>query len=151
MKDTIEELRGIIPRYGKLLRQLSLWQMDEKPSPVKWSRKEQLGHLVDSAQNNIRRFIEAQYQEESPVIVYNQDEWVKLNDYQRHDTAELIDLWVLLNKQVCHILEAMSPGNYSKTCFRRETHTIEWLAADYNKHLLYHLHRILDLEPLAYP
>lgn len=125
--------------------------MKAKPLPGKWSKKEQLGHLIDSAQNNIRRFIEAQYQPTPPVIVYNQDEWVRLNNYEDHSDDDLITLWILLNKQICSILRSMSPDKYDNTCIRREPHTIEWLAKDYNKHLLYHLHRILDLEPVPYP
>jgi hypothetical protein len=125
--------------------------MEAKPFPGKWSKKEQLGHLIDSAQNNIRRFIEAQYQPAPPIIVYNQDEWVKLNHYEGHPADDLITLWILLNKQICAILGSMPPNKYNNTCIRREPHTIEWLANDYNKHLLYHLHRILDLEPVPYP
>jgi hypothetical protein len=45
----------------------------------------------------------------------------------------------------------MPTDKYNNISIRRESHTIEWLAADYNKHLGYHLHRILDLEPVPYP
>jgi hypothetical protein len=151
MTKTIEGLEAIIPRYSKLLRAVPVTEMDAKPSPGKWSKKEQVGHLIDSAQNNIRRFLEAQYQSEPPTIVYNQDEWVTLNNYQSWPLDELIDLWVLLNRQIVSILQTMPADNYNKLCYRREQHTILWLAEDYNKHLLYHLHRILDLEPLPYP
>src|SRR5215813_14552557 len=65
-----------------------------KPSPTKWSKKEILGHLVDSAQSNIRRFIVAQY-EEQPRIVYNQDQWVAVANYQQYSLPDLISLWYL--------------------------------------------------------
>jgi hypothetical protein len=41
-----------------------------KPAPDKWSKKEILGHLIDSAANNHQRFIRAQY-ENIPTIVYD--------------------------------------------------------------------------------
>lgn len=151
MKEIIQELETLIPKYSSLLKQISVQHANDKPIPNKWSRKEQLGHLIDSAQNNIRRFVEAQYQLQPPVIVYNQDEWVKLNNYQDWKWEELITFWELVNKQVCYILNAIPKEKYQNVCIRREAHTIEWLAMDYNKHLLYHLHRILDLEPLPYP
>jgi hypothetical protein len=151
MINAIHRLEDIVKRYYELLKQMPVPEAEAKPSPEKWSRKEQLGHLIDSAQNNIRRFIEAQYQPQPPVIVYNQDEWVKLNNYQHLPFENILDLWRLLNIQICSILKNMPPDKYDNICIRREPHTLKWLADDYNKHLLYHLHRILGLEPLQYP
>ena len=151
MKTLIQQLQSIIEKYTSLLQQIPAEVLHYKPSPEKWSKKEQIGHLIDSAQNNIRRFIEAQYQPEPPVIVYNQDEWVKLSDYQHYDSTDIIRLWILLNFHIISILQRMPEEKYKNICIRREPHTILWLVEDYNKHLLYHLHRILDLEPLAYP
>lgn len=151
MKLLIRQLQTIIEQYTPKLQQLTEASLNIKPAPGKWSKKEQIGHLVDSAQNNIRRFIEAQYQEQPPVIVYNQDEWVKLTDYENYNSTDLIQLWILLNFHICIILRKMPEDKYNNLCFRRESHTIKWLAADYNKHLLYHLHRILEMEPVPYP
>lgn len=151
MKETILQLEEIIANYYPLLQDLSADQLDYRYAPGKWSRKEEIGHLVDSAQNNIRRFIEAQYQAETPTIVYDQDQWVALSDYASYHPVDLLRLWILLNNHILTILRKMPPENYIKTCQRREQHTIGWLAADYNKHLRYHLHRILQLEPLSYP
>jgi hypothetical protein len=151
MKETIEALEAHLNKYYPLLQQLSEAQMNYRYAPGKWSKREEIGHLVDSAQNNIRRFIEAQYQELPPVIVYNQDEWVKRSDYAHYQTIDLLRLWILVNHHLLIILRKMPEENYGRTCMRRELHTMEWLAADYVKHLLYHLHRILELEPVPYP
>jgi hypothetical protein len=32
-----------------------------------------------------------------------------------------------------------------------EPHSISWLAQDYIRHMLHHLHQILQLEPVTYP
>jgi hypothetical protein len=151
MKDTILQLEEIIANYYPLLQQLSREQLDYRYAPGKWSKREEIGHLIDSAQNNIRRFIEAQYQNEPPTIVYNQDEWVQLSNYSDYNSIDLLRLWILLNNHILVILHKMPAEKYNNICNRREPHTIEWLASDYNKHLKYHLHRILDLEPLQYP
>jgi hypothetical protein len=74
-----------------------------------------------------------------------------MNDYQHQPIGDIIELWRLLNLQIRTILANMPADKYDNTCIRRESHTLEWLADDYNKHLLYHLHKILDLEPLPYP
>jgi hypothetical protein len=149
MKQFAIELKKIIDQHYASLCSISSAEMEHKPSPAKWSKKELIGHLVDSAQNNIRRFIIAQY-EENPHIVYQQDNWVRLSGYQQWNTKDLVDLWYLLNKQVCMILECMPPGGPARKCLTEELHTIEWLAADYIKHLNHHLHQVLELEPFPY-
>ncbi|MBI1779777.1 MAG: DinB family protein [Sphingobacteriales bacterium] len=150
MKTTIEQLEKIIADYTPMLFQLKEEQLTAKPNPAKWSKKEIIGHLVDSALTNSRRFVVAQY-EDSPHIVYAQNTWVTTSGYQNYASADLINLWSLLNKHICSILANMNSELYSRTCVTGEPHTIEWLAADYNKHLLHHMHVILDLEPIAYP
>ena len=106
--------------------------------------------MIDSAQSNIRRFIVGQY-EELPYIVYAQDKWVAISNYQNYPVADLIDLWYLINKHICIVLKNTSEENAANLVRTQEIHSIEWLAADYNKHLLHHLHHILDLQPVAYP
>ena len=149
MKQFANELKKIIDRHRDSLGALSSG-MEFKTAPGKWSKKELIGHMIDSAQNNIRRFLITQY-EEAPHIVYQQDSWVSLSGYQQRNTKDLIDLWYLLNKQVCAIFEKMPPGISQRKCLTEELHTLEWLAKDYVKHLLHHLHHVLELEPVLYP
>lgn len=77
-----------------------------KPSENKWSKKEILGHLIDSAINNIQRFTEIQTFEKSYKIkTYNLDDLVKSNDYQNKNNQELFDLWMNLNLHILHIIK----------------------------------------------
>jgi hypothetical protein len=149
MKSIADELEKIIDDSTPSLKEITGEQFSLKESPGKWSKKEILGHLIDSAQNNIRRFVVAQY-EETPKITYNQDKWVAISDYQLYKTDNLINLWILLNKHVCQILRNISPEMAQRESETEAVHTIEWLAQDYNKHLLHHLHQVLDLEPIPY-
>ena len=91
MQPTIQHLEKIVRTYTRRLEALSDDVYAWKPRPEKWSKKETLGHLVDSAQNNIRRFIVAQY-EDTPVILYAQDEWVQCAGYQHYPVGDLITL-----------------------------------------------------------
>jgi hypothetical protein len=124
--------------------------VSNKPSPSKWSKKEIMGHLIDSAQNNIRRFIVAQY-EDSPYIRYDQDQWVAISNYQQYSYQDLIDLWQLLNKHIVMILKNMTPEMAQRNCRTEDAHTVEFLATDYIRHLKHHLHQVLDMEPATYP
>ena len=149
MQNTFQQLESIISNYAPQLQALDEATFSFKPSPAKWSGKELIGHLIDSAQSNIRRFVVAQY-EERPHIVYAQDNWVAAADYQNYPVADLIDLWILVNKHMVRILKNISPEAARREVLTEELHTIEWLAEDYNKHLLYHLHQVLKLEVLPY-
>ncbi|MEO6221188.1 MAG: hypothetical protein ABIO81_12215 [Ginsengibacter sp.] len=99
---------------------------------------------------SIRRFIVAQY-DDIPKIVYAQDYWVASADYQSYLIKDLITLWVLLNKHMYTVLKNIPKGVEERLCDAGEVHSIKFLAEDYNKHLLHHLHHILDMEPVAYP
>ena len=148
MHSIATQLETIIDTY---LSQLSSVNEDDftfKPSPAKWSKKELIGHLIDSAQNNARRFIVAQY-EDDPTILYNQDKWVAINNYQQWDTKDLVQLWYLLNKQIISVLTNIPGEVNQRIC--NTSYTIEWLAQDYIKHLKHHMHQVLKLEPVAYP
>ena len=150
MQSIAFELEAVIDQHLPALRAMLKEKMAYKPSPSKLSKKEIMGHMIDSAQNNIRRFIVTQY-EDTPHIVYKQDNWVSLSGYQHWNTKDLADLWYLLNKQICSILENMPAGIAERKCLTEELHTLEWLADDYIKHLSHHLHQVLDIEPVAYP
>lgn len=150
MKAIITALENIIIDYAPQLSAIDEPVFSLQTSPNKWSKKEVPGHLIDSAQNNIRRFIVAQY-EEDPRIVYQQDAWVAAADYRHYDSTELLQLWILLNKHICILLNKMPAGAAQRTCNTGKIHTVEWLAADYNKHVLHHLHQVLDLAPVNYP
>ena len=150
MKETIQQLEEIVASYKSKLEKVNAAAFATKPLANKWSKKEELGHLIDSAQSNIRRFIVGQY-EEQPYIVYNQDKWVEIGNYQNYNDKDLIELWALINKHICVILKNTSEEAGNRLVKTQAVHTIEWLASDYNKHLLHHLHHLLDLEPVAYP
>lgn len=150
MKVTILQLEHIIVTYTPQLRGISEAVMAVKPAPGKWSGKELIGHMIDSAQNNIRRFVVAQC-DDNPKIVYAQDSWVAAADYQNYPVNDLIDLWTLLNKHIVILLKNIPAAMAEKEVMTEQLHTVAWLAEDYNKHLLHHLHQVLRLEEVAYP
>lgn len=155
MKKTIAELREIVQDFSQRMNAISPQAFSEKPSPSKWSRQEVVGHLIDSAQNNLRRFIVGQY-EDKPKIIYDQDQWVLLNQYQQMKQAEIILLWRLQNERICAVLESMPIENYTRLVNTGKTeeqlHSLEWLAWDYVKHLKHHLNQIVEKSfDIVYP
>jgi len=153
MKNTVIQLKQSIEEYGERLKHISEEEFSLKPNPEKWSKKEELGHLIDSAHSNLRRFIVAQY-ETNPKIRYEQDTWVRLLDYADQNASDLVHLWTLMNRQICYALENMSEEAGEKMCDtgkdQQKLYSLRWLAEDYVKHMLHHLHHILELEAVAY-
>ncbi|MBL0742806.1 DinB family protein [Chryseolinea lacunae] len=146
MKPTIDELRQLIKDYTAKFSAIPESEFSVKPLPHKWSKKEVVGHLIDSAHNNLRRFICGQYEPFPPHIVYHQDFWVYANAYGHAPQEDVIVLWKLINHQLCTVLETMPAENYGRQCNTSkdgtQLRTLEWLAQDYVKHMKHHLNQI---------
>ncbi len=145
MHTIADSLEAILADYTGRFRDLSESYWSTAPAPGKWSPREVLGHLVDSAANNLRRFVVGQY-EQSPRIIYDQDAWVRSQAYREADTAELIELWRLLNLQLARTLRHIPADRYHATCDtgkeKPALHTLSFLAEDYLDHLLHHLRQV---------
>jgi len=144
MKNTIHELREIVSAYTKKVETIPDPEFTAKPLPHKWSKKEVLGHLIDSAQNNLRRFITGQYEPQPPMITYQQDFWVSSNQYGDMPRKDIIMLWRLLNERICAVLENMPEEHYTRQCNTGALHTLQWLAEDYVKHMKHHINQIIS-------
>src|SRR5215510_10795512 len=134
MKKVTEELQRIVLDYTDKISSISEKEFSAKPLPTKWSKKEVLGHLIDSAQNNMRRFICGQYESSPPHIIYDQDFWVSANAYGQAKSEHVIQMWQLFNNRLCDVLNTMPSSNYGKVCNTGRTseqlHSLEWLAED---------------------
>ena len=116
-----------------------------KDSPDKWSKKEVIGHLIDSAQINLQRFVKCTY-EENFKLIYAQNEWVIAQHYQDANIDELLLLWQLLNRQIIRVLMNYPAGRLRVKCDNSKDivslHTVEWLVPDYLAHMQHHLKQI---------
>jgi len=127
-----------------------LHQIDEavaskRPAPGKWSKKETLGHLIDSAANNHQRFIRLQLNPRIDLPGYDGDEWVRVQAYQDRPWSEIIDLWRKYNTQLASVIRQVDPK-----ALRHVWHTpdgkdldLEFIMRDYVVHLRHHLDQIL--------
>jgi len=147
LKTVALELQQIVTLFAEKINHISDYDFSVKPLPHKWSGKEIVGHLIDSAQNNLRRFITGQYESVPPKIRYDQNFWVDANQYQSAKKEDIILLWKLINERICAILLSMPEERYTFTCDTGkdapELHSLEWLAIDYLKHLKHHLNQII--------
>lgn len=147
MKAIVEDLNSVVGGFQQKLGSFSEADLRTKSRPDKWSRIEVIGHLIDSAHSNLRRFVVGQYADTPPHIIYEQNFWVAANDYQHAPTETIIRLWGLMNQRIAAVLSQMPEANYDKQVDtgrdERSLHTIEWLAADYVKHMKHHLNQVI--------
>jgi len=120
--------------------------MSLKPELGKWSKKEILGHLIDSARVNLQRYLEIQHSP-SPYAVqpYLQNELVQLNDYQNMPSVEIVQLWKSLNQQILRIYEKADETVLAKTVefpYSGENGDFKFMMDDYIDHLEHHLKQI---------
>jgi hypothetical protein len=143
-----KEIIQIVGQFQDEFNRVSENDWTNKPNATKWSKKEILGHLIDSAMNNLRRVIVSQYKQ-NDKIYYLQDEWVKSQNYQQANVEELIMLWVLINKQFARAIENIPVEKLSNTCDtgrqQEEIHSVRFLIDDYIVHLKHHLDQILKI------
>src|SRR5208283_1215292 len=112
------------------------------------SKKEILGHLIDSVSNNLQRFVRAQLENPYSFPNYVQKEWVAIQQYQQEPWIDLIQLWESLNKHLLHLLSHIPEDkkNNSITIGTNPPTTLSNLAVDYLRHLEHHLNQILPDE-----
>jgi hypothetical protein len=144
MKDIILQLNEAIDNF--LFSNLQAINWDYKSAPEKWSKKEIIGHLIDSAQINLQRFVRCTY-EENFKLTYQQVEWVQAQHYKSADIKDLVGLWELLNWQIIRVLEKYPVERLTAKCDTGKTavnlHTVEWLAQDYVDHMQHHLNQVI--------
>jgi hypothetical protein len=127
-----------------------------RPAPGKWSPREIIGHLIDSAGNNHQRFVRMRARDDLVVEGYHQDEWVAAQHYQDAPWRELVLLWQLYNRHLARLMSitpvadrerVRSHHNLDQRAFRvvprERTTTLEYFMADYVDHLEHHLAQVL--------
>ena len=146
IRTAIEDLRTTLDASSREMASFSEEEASEKPAPDKWSKKEAMGHLIDSAANNHQRFVRAQLSAELKLPGYEQSAWVSTQQYQNESWQALLQLWRSYNLHILHIVSAIPESALHNFCFigANEPVTLEFLIQDYVRHLKHHIEQILE-------
>ena len=142
--EAISSLHSLLQHVPSRLEKLPGDVVDRKPSPSKWSPKEELGHLLDSAANNHQRIVRAQLEDSPTMPGYDQNGWVATHRYQQRSWNELIGLWRALNQQLLSAAESIPDSAWSRklTVAASEPLTLQFVFEDYIVHMAHHLEHI---------
>lgn len=145
MESVAKDLEAVL-KIADRLRQISETAASVHPAPGKWSKKEILGHLIDSAANNHQRFVRLQLVSRIEIPGYDGDEWVRVQRYQDRPWSEIIGLWQIYNVQLAAVIR-----NVDREALRHVWHTpdgkdldLEFIIRDYLVHMRHHLDQILS-------
>ncbi len=150
-------LRAAVEGGARRLRLLSEESAATPLGSDKWSRKEIIGHLIDSASNNHQRFVRAQFTEDLVFPGYDPDEWVRVQRYGERPWIEIVEQWRAMNLHLAHVMESIPEAQRLRERMPHNLHELAWRSVpadrpvtlqyfleDYVGHLEHHLEQALE-------
>jgi hypothetical protein len=150
-------LTAILDEAAPRLANVTEREASRPHAPGKWSPKQIVGHLIDSAINNHARFVRAQLQDDLVCPGYDQDAWVRVQRYDLRDWSELVGDLRAYNRRIASLMTATPDAELDRPRPRHNLHeigfqplpdgmdaTLGFLMSDYIVHLHHHLRRILS-------
>ncbi|HZS09278.1 MAG TPA: DinB family protein [Blastocatellia bacterium] len=146
MQDFVREFRAVVEAASSSLAVISETESEARVIEGKWSKKEILGHLIDSASNNHQRFVRVQLTDALSLPGYEQNAWVETQAYQTEKWESLVALWRVYNLHLAHLVSHIPEGRLSNRVAvgGGDPVTLEFLIRDYLSHLKHHLGQIFN-------
>jgi hypothetical protein len=145
MKAISDKLRSVVRDAIPQLKKLDEKTAAEKEKDDHWSKKEILGHLIDSASNNHQRIVRALYNAAGAFPVYDQNAWVRVQRYNVMPWDHLVELWSIYNTHLSLIIAIIPQGAGDTPCNigKDEPVPLEFVVTDYLRHLQHHLAQLI--------
>jgi hypothetical protein len=136
-----ERLLSLVEAAEPRLRAMSETESTQPILAGGWSRKQVIGHLIDSASNNHQRFVRAALQTSLDFPGYDQGGSVRVQAVQDADWQLLVVLWAAYNRYLAHVIARLPASKLETVCRigSGDAVTLEFLAKDYVTHLGHHL------------
>lgn len=141
-----EKIREAIETAKTELLKITNEIAGKKENPRKWSKKEILGHLIDSASNNHQRFVRGAQNIAGDFPTYNQDRWVEIQHYNEMNWNDLVEHFYQYNLHICKLINSLPDNVLDNPCnIGKDNYvTLKFVIDDYLRHLKHHLDKILE-------
>lgn len=146
MEQVANHLLEILEAVRPALKGISEAEAAQRPAPGKWSKKEILGHLIDSAGNNQQKFVRGMLADPHvDTAAYAQNGWVDVQHYQEQSWDQLISFWDSFNRHLAYLIQRVSADQLEHTVSisGSQPFTLRFIMEDYVEHLKHHLKQIL--------
>jgi hypothetical protein len=109
-----------------------------------WTRKEIVGHLLDSAANNRQRFVCAAIDGHYAGPQYAQDGWVAAHGYASQTWATLLRWWQVEHEILAATVDSIPEDRLRAACVVGEDApvSLRFLIEDYIRHQRWHLAQV---------
>ena len=115
--------------------------VDIRVSEDKWTLKEMVGHLIDSASNNHQRFIRLQIDKEINFPAYDHEQWKDISNIHEFEFSDLLNLWKSYNYFLLHLIKNIDVKDYgNKWIIDHKEITLKFIVEDYfGQHMDWHI------------
>jgi DinB family protein len=161
LDDFLGDFRSTVVNATEQLRAISAEQSAQRAAPGRWSIKEVLGHLIDSAANNHQRFVRAQFSDDLVFPGYEQEKWVDAQKYNEESWSDVIQLWSSYNLHLLHVISVIPEATLMRARIRHnldqialhpvdqnDPTTLDYFVRDYLVHMKHHLDQIFAPQDL---
>lgn len=158
-QEFLRDFRATVLSATERLQAISAEESARQSSPDKWSIKQVLGHLIDSAANNHQRFVRAQFTDDLIFPGYEQEKWVDAQKYNDESWPDMVQLWHFYNLHLLHVISGITESALTRARIhhnldeialhpvdKNDKTTLDYFVRDYLVHMKHHLDQINRLQ-----
>lgn len=148
----VKEIKEIIETEENHLLSLDIDAVASKTNRQNRTIKQIVGHMIDSASNNLHRIVHLHYNK-TPLVFPNyasngnNDRWIAIQNYQAEDWNLLVSLWKYSNLHIIHVIEQVDTAKLDNKWIASPgvEVSLNEMILDYPRHLKLHICEIYEL------
>jgi len=144
LTELAQRYRAELSGFKETLFGLSPDLADEPFRAGGWTRKQLVGHLLDSAANNRQRFVRTAIDGQYAGPKYAQEAWVAAHGYESQQWETLLRWWQAENEILAAVVDRIAEDRLGATCIVGDDApvTLRFLIEDYLTHHRHHIAQI---------
>jgi DinB superfamily len=146
-KDSLTVQAATAERLDRLIKGVSASELRKPPAPEKWSVSEIVAHLADGEIVGAFRMRFILGSPGSPVVAYDQDEWVTSGHYDKRDPQKSVELFRVLREANLALLKSLTSEQWKQYGMHSERgqESIEHIVRMFAGHDMNHLMQIEEI------